>query len=216
MSHHSHKMSYKNLLNPGELAERLARDNNFREILNENDLRLDLKYASEDNFLNENLYGEFTRCFLHEIAARKLNLARENLKQVAPHLSVILYDGLRPRRVQRRMWDALAGTPRQDYVSDPEKGSMHNFGMAVDLSLLDSNGRELEMGTPFDSFEEESRPDREEVFISNGRLTQAAHENRLLLRKVMTEAGFLQLPHEWWHYNALEPGEVRARYEIIE
>ena len=188
----------------------------YRDVAAIPGVRILLKYATEDNFTGENLYGDFRRCFLHVIAWNKLKLAGEYLREERPDLSFLVYDGLRPRSVQRRMWEKVRGGPEQAYVADPERGSVHNFGLALDLTLQDAAGRPLDMGTPFDSFTPLSEPHREEEMLRSGKLTTAQLENRLLLRRVMTRAGFIQLPNEWWHFDALPSYEARRGFRIIE
>ncbi len=177
---------------------------------------IDLKYASTDNFMKENLYGSFTQAYLHKDAAIKYSLAIEFLRHQRPDWSFIIYDALRPRSVQWKMWAKVKGTNDQNYIANPEKGSPHNFGMALDLGLLDGNGKTVDMGAGFDDFRDISEPRFEERFIQEGKLSAKQMENRMVLRKAMTGGGFLQLPHEWWHYNALPEDEIRRDYPIIE
>lgn len=93
---------------------------------------------------------------------------------------------------------------------------MHNFGLAVDLTLADTNGVEVDMGTPFDSFAELAQPQLEKRFAASGDLTLTQLEGRRLLRRVMVDSGFKTIPHEWWHFNALDSDEARARFRIVE
>lgn len=177
---------------------------------------IDLKYASTDNFMKENLYGSFTQAYLHKDAAVKYSLAIELLQHQRPDWSFVIYDALRPRSVQWKMWAKVKGTNDQNYIADPEKGSPHNFGMALDLGLLDGNGKTVDMGAGFDDFRDISEPRFEERFIQEGKLSAEQMRNRMILRKAMTGGGFLQLPHEWWHYNALPEDQIRRDYPIIE
>jgi D-alanyl-D-alanine dipeptidase len=102
------------------------------------------------------------------------------------------------------------------YVANPESGSVHNFGFAVDLSIVDGNGNELDMGTPYDTFNDLAQPQLEEKFFNAGKLSAQQIENRLLLRTAMEKAGFIQLPFEWWHFDALPKAEVKEKFKIIE
>lgn len=180
-------------------------------------VQVDLRYAGRNNFTGENLYnGSLQQALLHQHAAEKMKRAAANLVKEKPGWSFLVFDALRPLSVQRRMWSFVENTPQQIYVANPERGSIHNFGLAVDLTLLDENGREVDMGTPFDSFEELAQPRFEEKFLEEGRLTDSQVENRRLLRRLMTAAGFLSIPHEWWHFNAVEILEARAHYTMIE
>jgi D-alanyl-D-alanine dipeptidase len=118
--------------------------------------------------------------------------------------------------VQRILWDKVKGTHQEKYVADPDKGSMHNFGMAVDLTVIDEKGVPLDMGTGFDEFSDASQPSREDEFLANGTLSTRHITNRLILRHAMEASGFIQLPHEWWHFDAAPKAHVRAHYQIVE
>jgi D-alanyl-D-alanine dipeptidase len=180
-------------------------------------LRFDLKYASADNFIGRDVYGDFREPMLHAEAARMLERAAQALNRAHPGAALLIYDALRPRSVQRVLFDHVRGTEQESYVMNPDRGSMHNYGCAVDLTVLDERGRALDMGTAFDAFTPLSEPRREEEFLRERRLTVAQIENRLILRHAMTGAGFLQLPHEWWHFDAFPAAQVRAGgYRILE
>ena len=115
------------------------------------------------------------------------------------------------------MWDLVKGTENRVYVSNPRNGGgLHNYGAAVDLTLVDSLGHVLPMGSEFDYFGEEARPDREEAMVKQGRIILPHLHNRRLLRKVMTDAGFRVLPSEWWHFNLMSRAEARGRLKVIE
>jgi zinc D-Ala-D-Ala dipeptidase len=178
--------------------------------------KIDLKYASTDNFMGEDLYGNFKTAFLHKDAAIKFERAIEVLQQEKPGWSFIVFDALRPRSVQWEMWAKVKNTSQEKYIANPDKGSPHNFGMALDLSVLDEHGKEVDMGAGFDDFREISEPRFEERFLAEKKLSLKQIENRLVLRRCMTGGGFLQLPHEWWHYNALPEEGIRKNYPIIE
>jgi len=180
-------------------------------------VQVDLRYAGLNNFTGENLYnGCLLQAYLHQHAAEKFRRAVDLLKQEKPGWSFLIFDALRPLSVQRRMWSFVENTPQQIYVANPQRGSIHNFGLAIDLTLVDEQGHEVDMGTAFDSFEELAQPRHEEKFLQSGQLTNTQVTNRKILRKVMLEAGFLSIPHEWWHFNAVEIIEARTHYTMIE
>ncbi|MEZ4525443.1 MAG: M15 family metallopeptidase [Desulfobacterales bacterium] len=179
-------------------------------------IQVNLKYSSLDNFLERDIYGSLKTCWLQREIALKLVNAQKFLKKKHPEFSLIVFDAVRPRRFQRQMWDMVKGSPAHAYVANPDSGSFHNYGAAVDLSIADAQGRELDMGTPFDWFGELAQPRHEEKFLKQGKLTQEQVNSRKLLRAVMTEAGFLPLKTEWWHFNGLPGKEIRKRYNIIE
>lgn len=178
---------------------------------------VDLRYASKNNFTGEVLYDSHAaRPLLHRDAAEKLRIAASIIKAAHPEWNLLVLDALRPRSVQRRLWDCVKGTPQEIYVANPDRGSIHNFGLAVDLTIADQDGRELDMGTPFDSFEELAQPRHEEKFFAEGKLSAQQIAQRRLLRNAMTEAGFSPIPHEWWHFNAVDFVVAKENYTIIE
>lgn len=188
----------------------------FVELGAADGLLVDLRYASANNFVRRNVYGAFDRLLLHPIAADKLRAAVALLAESRPALRLLVFDGLRPNRVQRVFWSLVQGTPLQRYVGDPAVGSVHGYGLAVDVSLATSDGAELDMGTPFDDFTPLAEPQLEAQHREAGALSAAQLANRQLLRGVMSAAGFLPIPVEWWHFDALPSAEVRARYPLIE
>jgi zinc D-Ala-D-Ala dipeptidase len=188
----------------------------YEDISNYPSVQFDLRYGTPDNFVYANMYGEFRRAYLHAVAAAKFREALRLLHETKPGWRFIIFDALRPRSVQRVLWQMVVGKPEQTYVADPDKGSMHNYGMALDLSLLDSHAVELDMGTPFDDFCELAQPRHEERFVAEGMLSREQVANRHFLRDLMEKAGFIQLPHEWWHFNALAQDEIKASYLIVE
>lgn len=177
---------------------------------------IDLRYASTNNFLGTDVYGPLRQAFLHRDAAVKLQRAARELQSRRPGYRLLVFDAARPRSVQWLLWRHVAGTSQQRYVANPATGSIHNFGLAVDLTVVDDDGHELDMGTPFDSFAALAQPALEAVHLRQGRLSAAQLANRRLLRDAMHKAGFIQLPLEWWHFDAAPGREVRAHYHIIE
>ena len=180
------------------------------------DIRVELKYASEDNFMRAAVYGGLRKAYLREEAAIKLAQANRYLKELRPELTLLVADALRPRSISRMMWARLSGSPMQRYVADPKWGSIHNYGFAVDITICDTEGKRLDMGTPIDYFGELAQPRFEERFLREGRLTEEQLSNRRLLRKVMNAAGFQGIPIEWWHFEALDKKLVRKAYQIVE
>ena len=188
----------------------------YQDISGIHGVKIDLRYASSNNFMGQDLYGGFKTPYLHKIAAAKLRKAAELLQERKPGWELLIFDALRPRSIQRLLWEKVKGTPQEPYVANPKTGSIHNYGFAVDLTLLDDQGKELNMGTPFDDFRDLAQPRYEEKFLKDGTLTVAQAANRKLLRSIMEDAGFQPLPLEWWHYDALPKSEVKSRYKIVE
>lgn len=150
---------------------------------------LDIRYATQDNFTHQQVYAQ-ARCALRRSAATRLAAAASEFEGLGYRLKI--YDCYRPLSVQRKFW---ALVPDERFVADPAKGSRHNRGAAVDVTLTDAQGRELEMPTGFDDFSE--RAARNWAGAS-----AAAAKNRALLEQVMKKHGFVGLPSEWWHFDA--------------
>lgn len=189
---------------------------NFVEILPSTEVVLDMKYATSDNFMKANVYGGFSRCFLAPLAAKQFHNACMDLRRHHPDLQFRVWDSLRPRSVQAHFYKHLEGTPFQNYVAAPEPGSLHNFGLALDLTLQFRDGNVLDMGTYFDDFNDLAQPALEAQFLKDGTLTLQQYQNRLVLRQLLENQGFQVLPHEWWHFNALEKNKVYGNFPILE
>jgi len=199
-----------------DLGHSLAMSPDFTEVIAGDLFVLDLRYASERNFMAKNVYGDFNRAFLHREAAGKLVVAAQTLRSAHPDYKLLILDALRPRSIQRVLWAHVKGKPEQRYVANPDAGSLHNYGFAVDLTVVDGQGLELDMGTPYDNFTELAQPRFEAKFLASGKLNPAQIANRNILRTAMTAAGFVQLPHEWWHYDALTRAAARKLHKIVE
>jgi D-alanyl-D-alanine dipeptidase len=182
----------------------------------DNTIRTDLKYATTDNFTKTILYESLSNVYLHPLAAEKLVKAQKYLKTLHPKHSLLVYDAARPMSVQRKMYKAVQNTRYAAYVANPARTGLHNYGMAVDLTLCDQYGKPLDMGTPFDFFGSAAGINKEAELIRSGILTKQQVANRELLRKVMTHADFLTIRGEWWHFNAISLTEARKSYKVIE
>lgn len=182
------------------------------------DAILDIRYATDSNFVGVNVYGAYNKCYLQKDVAIKLQKADSILKRFYPGWKMVLYDCARPVSAQQILWDSL-DVPIEEkgkYLSNPQNKSVHNFGAAVDLNLADVNGRYLDMGTDFDYFGQEAYPFMEKHYFHTGLFSQKQMENRRLLRQIMTLAGFRGVPHEWWHFNSCSREEARGNYTIVE
>lgn len=175
-----------------------------------------LMYTQADNFTGKILYDDLTEAYLHPDAAHALLEAQKALKQLHPSYSLLIYDAARPMSVQKKMWNVVKGTSKFRYVSNPNRGGgLHNYGLAVDISIQDSLGRPLPMGTKIDHLGIEAHITQESELVRSGKITEAERQNRILLRKVMKQAGFRALPSEWWHFNKCSREEARQRYRLI-
>jgi D-alanyl-D-alanine dipeptidase len=153
-----------------------------------NDFVFDMKYATADNFLKEKVYP-CDECFLRVKTVKALLEA--NIAFLEKGFKIKLYDCYRPRAIQKKMWKIV---PDANFVANPKKGSIHNRGGAVDISLVDSVGNELNMGTKFDFFGKEASHN----FLE---LSEEILNNRKLLKDIMLQHNFKSFDSEWWHYN---------------
>ena len=151
------------------------------------DFVYELKYATPDNFLKQAVY-DCGECYLRKSTAEALVKANEAFKQLGYRIK--LFDCYRPLSVQKKMWNILPGT---HYVANPAKGSKHNRGAAVDLTLVDAQGKELNMGTPFDFFGKEAH----HTYTQH---SKEVLENRKLLKETLNKYNFKSIYSEWWHY----------------
>ncbi len=152
-------------------------------------IKVDLRYATANNFTKHVIYPKTARCYLRLKVAERLAAVQKSLEQ--KELGLKVYDCYRPRPVQAKLW---ALVPDDRYVANPKNGSRHNRGAAIDLTLVDKNGVELAMPTPYDDFT--SRAHR-----SYQDLPAEALKNRATLEAAMVAQGFLPLPTEWWHFD---------------
>lgn len=179
-------------------------------------IAVDLRYAGVDNFVGRDLYGSLDCAWLHRVAATGLGLAAALLAREAPGHRLLVLDALRPHRVQVQLWDHLEGTDLRQYVADPARGSIHSFGMALDVTLLDPRGRELDMGSGFDEMTERSHPRLEARHLASGELTPEQVRHRELLRRVLVRGGFQGVDNEWWHFDMLDRQHVRQHFTRVD
>lgn len=196
-------------------SEDVAASPEFRHLDSIDGIRVDLRYASANNFVGRDLYAPYDCAWLHVQAAEALERVVAWLKQRRPDLTPLVLDALRPQRVQQQLWDALEGTGLRLYLADPARGSIHSYGMALDITLLDAAGRELDMGTGFDDMTELSHPALEEGFLLAGKLSEEQVANRRLLRDAMLQAGFLGIRTEWWHFDCGDRELVRSTFRRV-
>lgn len=152
------------------------------------DFVYDMKYATEDNFLKAKVY-DCAECFLRFKTVKAL--VKANTKFIKKGYHIKIYDCYRPLDIQKRMWKIVSNP---EYVADPAKGSIHNRGGAVDITLVDADGKELDMGTSFDFF----GPEASHYFDN---LSDEVKQNRALLKRIMKKSNFNSFDSEWWHYN---------------
>ncbi len=148
----------------------------------------DLRYATKYNFVHKKMYP-CPKCFVRPEVAKALLQIQKELKIRGFRLK--LFDCYRPGKVQKELWKIM---PDPSYVADPKKGSMHNRGVAVDLTIIDRNGKELDMGTPFDFF-------GKKAYHAYHNLPDTVRKNRLFLKNLMQKYDLEPIKSEWWHYS---------------
>ena len=179
-------------------------------------IEVSLMYARPDNFTGRVLYDDLREGYLHPKAADALVKAQKRLKELRPELSLIIFDATRPMSIQQKMWDVVKNTPKYFYVSNPARGGgMHNYGMAVDISICRVGGDTIPMGATVDFMGDLSHIDHEDLLVAKHRITPEARANRQLLREVMAAGGFKPLRTEWWHFNLCSRQEAKKYYKVI-
>lgn len=179
-------------------------------------IQVSLMYARADNFTGSVLYDDLREAYLHPRAAQALVKAQKRLKKLRPDLRLKIYDAARPMSIQQKMWDKVKHTSKYFYVSNPARGGgLHNYGLAVDLTLCNLKGDTLDMGTKIDYMGTAAHIDNEAQLVAQKRISAQARKNRQLLRDVMTYAGFKPLRTEWWHFNFCSRAQAKRYYQVI-
>ena len=193
------------------------------------EILVELRYATTNNFMQQNIYGELRKAYFVPHFARKIAQAQQILRQRKPGYRLLIYDAARPQSAQHRMRQAVEGTPYTAYVAEASRGGRHNFGVAVDLTIADKDGRALDMGAPFDHF-------GREAWIGDGRNTTLQHfkayiaqmqkqgiisaeaaANRTLLVEIMDAVGLRPYAKEWWHYQErVSMSRTREIYKLLD
>lgn len=200
---------------PSIPIDALAGDPDFVHLGALRGIGVDLRYAGTRNLLGRDLYAPHDCAWLHVRAADALQRAADWLARERPGLRLLVLDAARPQRVQELFWRHVKGTPMQPYFAPPERGSIHSFGMAVDLTLAAADGTELDMGTPFDDTTERSHPALEHAHAAAGLLTDTQLANRRLLRTAMLHGSWQPIATEWWHFDHGDRDEVRRHFRRI-
>ena len=195
--------------------EAVASDPQFRHLSSIAGIAVDLRYATPDNFVGRDLYSPIDCAWLHRDAAAALEQAVAWLAAHRPDHHLLVLDALRPQRVQQQLWDALQGTELLGYIAEPSRGSIHSFGMALDITIVGPDGQELDMGTGFDDLSERSHPALELALLEKGEITEEQVAHRRLLRDAMFQAGFFGINSEWWHFDCGDRVLVRQTYTRV-
>jgi D-alanyl-D-alanine dipeptidase len=197
-------LSFQALAQVGPPKEPNKREAKLVELITlDPTIKLDIRYATEDNFVGKKVYRE-ARAFLQKPAAKAVAKVHKKLRERG--FGLVIFDGYRPWSITKLFWEVTPDEKRK-FVANPAKGSKHNRGCAVDLSIFDlKTGKLVDMPSGYDEFTERASPD-----YAGGTAEQTA--NRELLRKLMEDAGFTVNPNEWWHFD-YKDWEKYAIYDI--
>ena len=181
-------------------------------------IRIELKYATNDNFVKKVLYKKIDKAYLQKDVAIRLSKCQDYLTSLHPDLYLLVYDAVRPVSVQQIMWKSLDSIPvnrRVKFVSNPKNRSIHNYGAAVDLTICNAAGIPLDMGAKYDEIDSIAYPSLEALFLKRGLLSKEQVANRVLLRKVMASQKFTGIASEWWHFNACSRQTAALKYQLM-
>ncbi|MBP3433308.1 MAG: M15 family metallopeptidase [Alistipes sp.] len=200
-----------------------------------NDILVDLKYSTEDNFVGVDMYGELEKAYFEESFACRVARAQQILRERHPEYTLLIYDAARPISVQRAMRRVVEGTEFESFVADGTRGGRHNYGVAVDLTIATLDGEPLDMGAGFDDFTKAAYVkgaadsadastrtvkvyrDYAKWQVEQGIISEEAAHNRLLLIEVMHEAGLYPYRREWWHFEEIiTMSATRERYRLLD
>ncbi len=197
-------LSFRAASQSGPPKEENRREADLVELIRlDNSIKLDIRYATSNNFVGKAVYPE-ARAFLQKPAAAAL--VRVHRRLANQGLGIVVFDGYRPWTITKLFWEVTPADKRK-FVADPARGSKHNRGCAVDLSMFDlSSGKLVPMPSDFDEFTERASPD-----YTGG--TDEERKHRDLLRQLMEAEGFTVNPNEWWHFD-YKDWESYAIYDL--
>jgi D-alanyl-D-alanine dipeptidase len=178
-------------------------------------IAVDIRYAGTHNFSGRRLYTNMDCAWLRRPAADGLVRAAGWLAEHRPGFGLLVLDALRPQRVQEAIWADVQDTPMAAYFAEPVRGSIHSFGMAVDVTLIDPKGRECDLGSGYDEMVELSHPALEARHLALGLLTSEQLVHRGWLYAAMAEGGFKGIATEWWHFDHGDREQVRREMKRV-
>jgi zinc D-Ala-D-Ala dipeptidase len=172
---------------------------------------------AKNNFFRENFYDGLQHAYLQGEVAEMLSGAQKIIKKINMDYALLVMDAARPNSISWRMYDKMKGTQFEKYAADPRKGSLHNYGVAVDVTIYDiKTGHFLDMGfTPFYKSDLEMTIQFIKMRTANNKLNKEQVKNRALLKSVMVKAGFIPLGYEWWHFEGLSIEASKQKYIMI-
>lgn len=175
---------------------------------------VDLRYSTKNNVFKTNFYNGLKKAYLQEDVVKKLVKASKILKFYCKECRLVILDAARPLSVQKKMWEKLNVPNKEKFLNSPLVYSLHNFGAAIDVTILKGN-EYLDMGSDFDEFSERSFTFNEDYLLNAKKLNFEQYSNRKLLRKVMVMAGFYSIGTEWWHFNSCSRYFALKNYKLI-
>jgi len=181
-------------------------------------IKSNLKYATTDNFVGEILYHEPFGIYAEPRLAHAIAAVSRDLHKLHADWNLIIYDAARPVSVQQNMFEKVKGTPMERYVANPYgefRGGFHNYGMAVDMSIVDATGEPIDMGSNFDEFCEMSHVGKEYEMMTTGILLPKCYANRMLLYALTSANGLYPYPYEWWHYQVDLKEEDKNKFILL-
>lgn len=181
----------------------------FRRLASLQGVEIDLRYAGSDNFAGRVLYGGLDCAWLRREAAAGLEEAAGWLQARHPGWRLRVLDALRPQRVQEAIWREVAGSEMAHYFAEPVRGSIHSWGMAVDVTLVEPDGREADMGSGYDEMTPVSHPALHDELLASGRLAAEHVARRQRLHEAMVHGGYQGIAFEWWHFDHGDRERVR-------
>ena len=210
-------LSFSDALLANDIEKRFLRAGLIDVTVIDSSIQVDLVNSDPSkNFFEKDFYNGLNKAYLRKDIAVLLSKAQKILKKAKPAHSLQVLDAARSRSVSRAMYEKMKGTAFERYVANPDKGSMHNYGIAVDITIVDEEGNKLDMGpSPF--YSSHSKIYWQYFLKKVGiEISTLQKQNRDLLKEVMTKAGFYPLSHEWWHFNGMRKSDARSTYSIIE
>ena len=182
-------------------------------------IQTDIRYATTNNFTGRILYHANVGAYAESSLAQAVAQAQNTLKDIDKNLSLVIFDAARPISVQKEMFDLVKNTVNERFIANPYgefAGGFHNYGMAIDVAIVDSNGNMLDFGTGYDSFEDIAHSGCEAEFVKRGLLSLEAYNNRQLLYYVMGKHGMLPYAYEWWHFQLTYEEKDKAKYNLLD
>lgn len=179
----------------------------------------DIRYSTPDNFTGKVLYTESFGLYAVRQLAQSIADICKWLARNMPGHRLVVFDAARPLSIQREMFELVRGSEFEPYIANPYSeitGGFHNYGLAVDMTLADSSGKPLDMGTDYDFFGEEAHSFTESYLFEKGKISQQALANRLLLYSVAARFGLLPHPNEWWHFQLTYDEESKKQFRLLD